>query len=157
MFGVGTTLKNDIFKNNNQISSTVTTRTCALSTEWTKTRPSIGIQMKKWHWFPYVQMVDVVIQGLWVFHRINKDKHNESLPLLAFWRYVVNVILLQLKESLLIWHDRPILSKNIYSFPLGLFDWLWHCYLIFIAIFVIPCQYIIIIQNCNHGEIVTAW
>ena len=84
LFGVGTKLKNDIFKNNNQISSTVTTRTCALSTEWTKTWPSIGIQMKKWRWFPYVQMVDVVIQGVWVFHRINKDKNNESLPLLAF-------------------------------------------------------------------------
>ena len=35
------------FKNNNQIRSTVTTRTWVLSTEWTRTWPSIGIRSKK--------------------------------------------------------------------------------------------------------------
>ena len=29
-------------------------------------------------------MVDVVIQGVWVLYRIDKDKGDESLPLLAF-------------------------------------------------------------------------
>ena len=37
-----------IFRYNNQISSTVTTRTWVLSKEWTRTWPSIGIRMTKW-------------------------------------------------------------------------------------------------------------
>ena len=41
-FGVGTKLKKSIFKNNNQINSTVTTRTWVLSTEWIRTWPSTG-------------------------------------------------------------------------------------------------------------------
>ena len=36
-------------------------------------------------------MVDVVIQGAWVLHRINSDKSDVSLPLLAFRREFVNV------------------------------------------------------------------
>ena len=36
-------------------------------------------------------MGDVVIQGPWASYRINKDKSNESLPVLAFRRHVVNV------------------------------------------------------------------
>ena len=55
-----------------------------------------------------------------------------------------NPFKLQLKESLFISRDESILNKNIFSFPLELFDWLWHCYLIFIVIFVMPCRYIII-------------
>ena len=74
------------FKNNNQISSTVTTSTWALSTEWTRTWPSIGIQMKKCWCFQFVWIWDVVIQGAWIFYRINKDKSDESLPLLTFRR-----------------------------------------------------------------------
>ena len=37
-------------------------------------------------------MVDVLLQGAWVFYRISKDKDNESLTLLAFERHVVNAI-----------------------------------------------------------------
>ena len=37
-------------------------------------------------------MVDVLLQGAWVLYRINKDKGNECLPLLAFQRHVVNAI-----------------------------------------------------------------
>ena len=37
-------------------------------------------------------MVDVLLQGAWVFYCINKDKGNESLTLLAFERHVVNAI-----------------------------------------------------------------
>ena len=55
--------------------------------------------MKKWWWFPFVWMVDVVIQGAWVLYRINKDKDDESLPLLAFRRYVVNVIFLKYSKE----------------------------------------------------------
>ena len=95
LLDVGTKLKNNIFKNNNQISSTVTTRMWVLSTEWTRTWLSIGIRMKQWWWFPFVWMLDVVIQGAWVLYCINKDKGNESLPLLAFRRPVVNVIFLK--------------------------------------------------------------
>ena len=40
-------------------------------------------------------MVDVVIQGAWVLYRINRDKGDESPPLLAFRRHVVNVIFLK--------------------------------------------------------------
>ena len=45
--------------------------------------PGICIRMKKWWWCSCVSMVDVVIQGVWVLYRINKDKGNESLSLLA--------------------------------------------------------------------------
>ena len=44
-------------------------------------------------------MVDVVIQGAWVLYRINKDKGDESLPLLAFRKHVVNVIFLKYSKK----------------------------------------------------------
>ena len=44
-------------------------------------------------------MVDVVIQGARVLHRINKDKGEESLPLLAYQRHVVNVIFLKYSKE----------------------------------------------------------
>ena len=44
-------------------------------------------------------MVTVAIQGAWVLYRINKDKGNESLPLLAFRRHVVNVIFLKYSKE----------------------------------------------------------
>ena len=73
------------------------------------------------------------------------DSHKGSFDDFSLLLKESNPFKLQLKESLLISRDKPILNKNIYSFPLELFDWLWHCYLIFIVIFVIPCQYIIFI------------
>ena len=53
----------------------------------------IGILMKKWWWSPFVWMVNVVLHGVRVLHRINKDKDDESLPLLSFQKDVVCVIL----------------------------------------------------------------
>ena len=47
LLGVGTKLKESIFKNNNQINSTVTTRTWVLSTEWIRAWPSTGL-VSKW-------------------------------------------------------------------------------------------------------------
>ena len=44
-------------------------------------------------------MVDVVIQGAWVLYRINRDKGDESLPLLAFRRHVVDVIFLKYSKE----------------------------------------------------------
>ena len=44
-------------------------------------------------------MVDVILQGLWVLYRIDKDKEVESLPLLAFRRDVVNVIFLKYSKK----------------------------------------------------------
>ena len=45
-------------------------------------------------------MVNVVIQVAWVMYGIDKDKGDESLPLLEFRRHVVNVIFLKyLKEG----------------------------------------------------------
>ena len=43
-------------------------------------------------------MVDVVLQGAWVLHRINKDKGDESLPLLAF-QDIVNAIFLKYSKK----------------------------------------------------------
>ena len=42
LFGIGTKLKGCMFKNN-QINSTVTTRTWVLSAEWARTWPSTGL------------------------------------------------------------------------------------------------------------------
>ena len=85
-------VEKNIFKKNNQISSAATTRTWVLSTEWTKTWPSIDVQMKKWWWFPFVWMTDfMLLRVRGVLYHINKDKGDESLPLLVFPRHDVNV------------------------------------------------------------------
>ena len=55
----------------------------------------IGIRMKKWWWFPFVRVVDVVFQGAWVLYRINKDEGDESLPFLVFRRHIVNAVFLK--------------------------------------------------------------
>ena len=73
------------------------------------------------------------------------DGHKVSFNNFSIILKESNLFKLQSKESLLISRDKPILNKSIYSFPLELFEWLWHCYLIFIVIFVILCQNIIII------------
>ena len=91
--------KKYIFKNNNQISSTAATRTWVFSTEWTRMWSSIGVRMKKWWSFPFVWMVDVLIQGAWVLYRNNKDKGDASLHLLAFRRHVVNMIFLKYSKE----------------------------------------------------------
>ena len=46
LFGVGIKLNRRIFKHSNQIKSTITTRTWALSTEWTRTWPSSGLVLE---------------------------------------------------------------------------------------------------------------
>ena len=43
---------------------------------------SNGIQMKKWWWSPFIWMVDIVLQFVWVLYRIKKDEGDESLTLL---------------------------------------------------------------------------
>ena len=40
-------------------------------------------------------MIDAVIQGPWVFHRINRNIGDDFLPLLAFLRHATNVIFLE--------------------------------------------------------------
>ena len=44
-------------------------------------------------------MVDVVLQGVWVLYRINKDESDESLPLLAFQRDTINAIFLKYSKE----------------------------------------------------------
>ena len=44
-------------------------------------------------------MVDVVIQGASVLYRIKKDKGDASLPLLAFWKHVINEIFLKYSKE----------------------------------------------------------
>ena len=54
----------------------------------------IGIQMKKSWWSLVVLKVDVVLQGVWVLYHISNED-DEYLPLLSFWRDVVNAIFLK--------------------------------------------------------------
>ena len=54
-----------------------------------------GIRMKKRWWFLFVWVIDVALQGAWLLYRIKKDEGDESLPLLAFQRHVVNGIFLR--------------------------------------------------------------
>ena len=70
-----------------------------------------------------------------IFDHMLLDDHKVSFDNFLILLKEINSFKLQLKESLLI--SQPTLKKNIYSFPLELFDWLWHCYLVFIVIFVI--------------------
>ena len=59
-------------------------------------------------------MVDVVLQGVWVLYRINKDESDESLPLLAFLRDAVNAIFPKYsKEGRL--SSRQVEIRNILS------------------------------------------
>ena len=44
-------------------------------------------------------MVVVVLQGVWVLHRINKDEGSESLSLLAFRRDVFSAIFLKYSKK----------------------------------------------------------
>ena len=54
------------------------------------------------------------------------DGHKANFDNFSILLKESNAFKLQLKESLLISHDEPILNKNIYSFPLELFDWLYN-------------------------------
>ena len=44
-------------------------------------------------------MVDVVLQGMWVLDRFDKDEGNESLSLLAFQRDVVDAVFLKYSKE----------------------------------------------------------
>ena len=44
-------------------------------------------------------MAAVVLHGAWVLYRSNKDEGNESLPLLAFQRHVVNANFLEYSKE----------------------------------------------------------
>ena len=44
-------------------------------------------------------MIDAVIQGAYVLYRINKNIGADYLPLVAFWRHVVNVIFLKYSKE----------------------------------------------------------
>ena len=46
----------------------------------------------------YSMTVDVVIQGVWILYYINKEKGDQSLPLLAFRKHV-NVIFVTYSEE----------------------------------------------------------
>ena len=54
-------------------------------------KQGIGIQLKKWWWYLFISMVDIVLQVVWVLSCI-KIKAIKPLPLLAFRRDVVNAI-----------------------------------------------------------------
>ena len=50
------------------------------------------------------------------------DSHKASSDHFSILLKESNTFKLQMKESLLISRDKPILNRNIYSFPLELFD-----------------------------------
>ena len=63
-----------------------------------------------------------------IFDHMLLDGHKARFDNFSILLKESNAFKLQLKESLLIARDKPILIKNIYSSEL--LDWLWHCYLI---------------------------
>ena len=71
LYGVGTKLKNNIFKNNNQINSVVTNM--GFVNRMDQNVVKYWYPNEKWWWFPFVSVVDVVIQGALVLYRINKN------------------------------------------------------------------------------------
>ena len=101
MFGVGTKLKESIFKK--------TTKSIPLlqpehgfcqHNESEHDQVQDWYPNERWWWSPFVWIVDVALQGAWVLYCINYGKGDESLPLLAFRRDVVHAIFLEYsKES----------------------------------------------------------
>ena len=57
-----------------------------------------------------------------IFDHMLLDGHKASFDNFSILLKENNTFKLQLKESLLISRDKPILNRNIYSFPLELFD-----------------------------------
>ena len=57
-----------------------------------------------------------------IFDHMLSDCHKTSFNDFSILLKESNPFQLQLKESLLISRDKPILDKNIYAFPLELFD-----------------------------------
>ena len=57
---------------------------------------------KKWWWFPFACMIDVVLQAVWKLDLINKDKGDEYMSFLAFRRDITSAIFLKyLKKGIL--------------------------------------------------------
>ena len=59
----------------------------------------IDIRMKNWWRNLFVWMVDVILQGMWVLYRINKEEGDYSLPLLDFRRDIVSAIFLEYSKE----------------------------------------------------------
>ena len=57
-----------------------------------------------------------------IFDRMLLDGHKASFDNFSILKKNNNAFKLQLKESLLISRDKPILNRNIYTFSLELFD-----------------------------------
>ena len=57
-----------------------------------------------------------------IFDHVLLDGHKPSFEYFSILLKEKNAFKLQLKKSLLISRDKPILNKNIYSFSLELFD-----------------------------------
>ena len=95
--GAATTLKESIFKNNNQIKSTVTTRTWVLST-WTKAWPVTGLVSRRKdngspHSFKSYGM-SFRVRGY-----CNVLTKMEAMSFLVFWRHIVNAIFLKYSKE----------------------------------------------------------
>ena len=100
LFLVGTNLKNNLFKNNKQISFTITTRTWVFFKR-------MGQNVAK-YWYPNEKMAIVPVcfnvrcsySGcVDIVYHITKGKGGESLLLLAFRKYAVNIIFLKYSKE----------------------------------------------------------
>ena len=94
-----------------------------------------------------------------IFDHMLLDGHKASFDNFSIHLKESNGFKLQLKEPLLIWRVNPSSTKIFTHSP-------WDClnaynnvnwYLLFYMWYVILCKYIIIVKNCNHGEIITVW
>ena len=95
--GVTTKLEESIFKNNNQIKSTVTTRSWVLST-WTKAWPVTGLVSRRKdngspHSFKSYGM-SFRVRGY-----CNVLTKMEAMSFLVFWRHIVNAIFLKYSKE----------------------------------------------------------
>ena len=94
--------KDSIFNNSVQINFTATTRTCVFLQQGPE-----SWKVQDWHPNQKMMVVSVCLNGKWcssecmgiVLYFINKDEGNESLPLLAFWRYFVYAVFLKYSKK----------------------------------------------------------
>ena len=73
-----------------------------------------------------------------IFDHMLLDGHKPSFDNFLILLKESNAFKLQLKESLLILRDKLIFNKNIYWFPLKLFDWLQQLLLLYLLLSLYP-------------------
>ena len=94
-----------------------------------------------------------------IFHHILLKGHEASFEDVTVFLKGNNKFKLHLKESLLIKRDKPELNRNIYSYPLEIFDWLIDfiiCILLFTYLLIwfnYPCNFHDILSNVDSRSL----